>query len=85
MIQGHFEAQKNGFRQTSKGFVVSLLIHPNDISPSFVAAPTGTRFQVGYAEMDDNELPASYPPAVDDPEEKGGGDEVTSEIATADF
>lgn len=84
MITGHFEAQKHGFKQTSKGFVVSLLIHPNDISPTFLAAPTGTRFQIGYAEINDTEIPHTVTHGAE--EEGGDGDtslEVTSHIEDA--
>lgn len=86
MTTGHFESQKHGFRQTSKGFVVSLLIHPNDISPSFVAAPTGTRFMIGYQEMDDNEIPGSKPSLMTPGEGGGGeGNDLPGYTAPTDF
>lgn len=85
MIQGHFEAKKHAYRQNDKGFFVTLFIHPQDLSPDFVLAAIGTRFQIGYAEMDDNEIPSHDSPVM--PGVGGGDTTVTSvsAVTTAEF
>ena len=73
LIGGAFEAKKHGYRQTQDGCVVSFVVHPNDISPEFAAAPLGTPFQVGYQEYD--------PDAKEPPAEKPKRERKLSEIA----
>ena len=66
-MKGHFEAKKHAIRQTQDGWVVSFVIHPNDVAPDFAAAPLGTIFMVGYQTTEDaEEAPVASPPR--DPE-----------------
>lgn len=67
LISGHFECKKHAYRQTQDGCVVSFVVHPNDISPEFAAAPLGTLFQVGFQQFDPN---AKSPPPVEKNEGK---------------
>lgn len=55
MIKGSFESIKAALRQTKDGMVISFVIHPMEISPDLAAAPIGTRFMIGYAEIADDE------------------------------
>lgn len=59
MTTGYFEARKHAIRQTADGWVVSFIIHPNDITPEFATAPLGTRYMVGFAEISDDEKPVT--------------------------
>ena len=67
-MKGHFEAKKHAIRQTQDGWVVSFVIHPNDVAPDFAAAPLGTIFMVGYQTTEDaEEAPVAQPPRDPDP------------------
>lgn len=59
MSVGHFEAKKHAIRQTQDGWVVSFIVHPNDMSSDFATAPLGTRYMVGFAAIGDDEQPIS--------------------------
>lgn len=50
-LAGHFEAKKHAIRQTQDGWVVSFVVHPNDMTPEFAAAPLGTHLMIGYQEI----------------------------------
>ena len=64
MTQGHMEVKKHAVRQTQDGWVVSFVIHPNDMSPELATAPLGTRFMIGYAAIGDDEQPVQQTAAV---------------------
>lgn len=86
MINGHFESQKHAYRQTKNGTIVSFILHPNDVDPSFATAPLGTRFMIGYQEMDDNEIPGSKPSLMTSGEGGGGeGNDLPGYTAPTDF
>jgi hypothetical protein len=59
MSVGHFEGKKHAIRQTQDGWVVSFVVHPNDMSSEFATAPLGTRYMVGFAQIGSDELPVS--------------------------
>lgn len=56
-MQGNFEGKKHAIRQTQDGWVVSFVVHPNDMTPEFAASPLGTRLMIGYAEIGEDEEP----------------------------
>lgn len=56
-MQGNFEGKKHAIRQTQDGWVVSFVVHPNDMTPEFAASPLGTRLMIGYAEIGEDEQP----------------------------
>jgi hypothetical protein len=53
----HFEVKKHAIRQTADGWVVSFVIHPNDMSADFAVDPLGTRYMMALAEISDDETP----------------------------
>lgn len=52
-----FEATKVALRQTKDGTVVSLAIHPDQISSDLLSAKIGARYQVALVEIGDDEQP----------------------------
>lgn len=60
-MKGSFEAKKHAIRQTQDGWVVSFVIHPNDMTPEFAASPLGTHLMLAYAEVTDDEPEESAP------------------------
>jgi hypothetical protein len=50
-----FEAVKSAYRQTKDGVVISLVIHPNDMSEEVATAPLGQRFAVALVPLTDAE------------------------------
>lgn len=62
-MQGHFEGKKHAIRQTQDGWVVSFVVHPNDMTPEFAASALGTRLMIGYSEIGDDEQPVTTPAA----------------------
>lgn len=60
-MQGAFEGKKHAVRQTQDGWVVSFVVHPNDMAPDFATAPLGTRYMVGFAQIGDDEQPVPIP------------------------
>ena len=66
-MKGHFEAKKHAIRQTQDGWVVSFVIHPDDVAPDFAAAPLGTIFMVGYQTTEDaEEAPVAQPGIIEE-------------------
>lgn len=55
----HFEVKKHAVRQTADGWVVSFVVHPNDMDSAFAVSPLGTRYMLAVAEIGDDELPVS--------------------------
>jgi hypothetical protein len=49
----NFECLKAGFSQTAKGYVLRLLIHPDEIPNEIVKAPNGQRYMVALVPMAD--------------------------------
>lgn len=59
------EARKIGYRQSAKdGMILSLAIHPDDMSPQLAAAPLGTRYAVALVEIGDDERPVEKQNAI---------------------
>lgn len=56
-MKGHFEAKKHGWRQTQDGYVVSFVIHPQEIDAALAVAPFGTRYMLAFAEISDDDKP----------------------------
>lgn len=62
MIQGKFEAKKDGLRQTQDGlWKITLTVHPDEDLGPMLSAAMGTRFMVAYAEIGDDEQPVQEP------------------------
>jgi hypothetical protein len=59
MTAAHFEVKKHAVRQTADGWVISFVVHPNDMAPDFAVAPLGTRYMLAVAEIGDDEQPIS--------------------------
>ena len=49
------EVLKSAWRQTKDGFVLSLVIHPQDVSSRLATAEIGTRFEMTLVEITDDE------------------------------
>lgn len=58
-IAFNFEAKKHAIRQTADGWVVSFIVHPNDIRADFAVAALGTRYMIAAAQIGDDEQPVS--------------------------
>lgn len=52
MSEGHFEAVKYAYRQSKDGFVLSFVVHPNDMPDALATAPIGTAFMIGFASIE---------------------------------
>jgi hypothetical protein len=65
----HFEVKKHAVRQTADGWVVSFVVHPNDMDSAFAVSPLGTRYMLAVAQIGDDEQPIS--PAGPQPQTKG--------------
>lgn len=52
MAEGHFEAVKYAYRQSKDGFVLSFVVHPNDMPDALATAPIGTAFMIGFASIE---------------------------------
>ncbi len=53
------EARKAFFRQSKDGYVVSFVVHPNEMPDSLATAPLGQRYMLALAMIGDDEQPAS--------------------------
>lgn len=53
--QGHFEAIKYALRQSKDGYVVSFVVHPDDVPDDLSKSKIGTRYMVAFAEISDDE------------------------------
>lgn len=53
------EALKYAYRQTSKGVVISFLLHPNEVPKELATAPINTRVLLAVAEIIDEQSIAS--------------------------
>lgn len=49
-----FEGAKVFLKQDGRGFVLSILIHPNDLHKDLITAPMGTRYMVAMVELADD-------------------------------
>ena len=49
---GTFEAQKHSYRQTSKGVVISFLVHPENVQSQFAAMPLGDVVKIYVTKQD---------------------------------
>lgn len=58
-----FEAVKIGLKQDSRGHILTLLLHPHDLSPDLLASAVKTRYAVKMIELDEHEQPVT-PPTV---------------------
>lgn len=67
ILQGKFEAKKHAIRQTQDGWVVSFVVHPDDMSPEFAAAPLGTQIILAYSEYTEEAAEAFNPANVSAP------------------
>lgn len=56
--QGHFEAIKYALRQSKEGYVVSFVVHPDDVPDDLSKSKIGTRYMVAFAEIGDDDKPA---------------------------
>ncbi len=56
--QGHFEAIKYALRQSKDGYVVSFVVHPDDVPDDLSKSKIGTRYMVAFAEIGDDDKPA---------------------------
>lgn len=57
-MRGSFEAKKHAYRQTQDGIVISLVLHPDDVTPELAAAPLGTILMMRYSdEIEDTSGP----------------------------
>jgi hypothetical protein len=52
-----FEAVKIAWRQSKDGFILTLSIHPDEVSPDLAVAPVGTRYQIAVVELNDQNQP----------------------------
>lgn len=57
-----FEAIKTGLRQNKDGYLLSLSIHPDDISDHLVRDFVGARYMVVMVRIDENEQPMERQP-----------------------
>lgn len=55
--QGHFEAVKYALRQSKDGYVVSFVVHPDDVPDDLSKSKIGTRYMVAFAEIGEDEKP----------------------------
>jgi hypothetical protein len=56
-----FEAKKDGLRQRQSGhWVLSLVIHPDDMDQRIAAAMMGTRYECALVEKNDDETPRNH-------------------------
>src|ERR1700761_9341529 len=53
-----FEALKSSYRQSKDGFVIGLVIHPQEMPSELANAKIGTRYQCVLVELADDETPA---------------------------
>lgn len=53
----HVEAVKTALRQSKDGVVLSLALHPNDMPPSILTDPVGTRYMVALVRLGDDDQP----------------------------
>lgn len=74
----HFEVKKHAVRQTADGWVVSFVVHPNDMDSTFAVSPLGTRYMLAVAQIGDDEQPVS--PAGTQPQTKGSNATVKSPL-----
>lgn len=51
------EAKKFAYRQAKDGFVVSFVIHPNDMPDALSTAAIGSRWVLAMVEIGDDEKP----------------------------
>lgn len=51
------EVLKIALRQTKDGLAVTFLIHPEDMHPSLLSDPIGSRYMVKLVRVDENEQP----------------------------
>lgn len=58
-----FEALNYALRKSRDGIIISLIIHPSDISPELMALPIGARLAITWAEINDDETPKHAPVA----------------------
>ncbi len=56
-----FEARKVSLRQTKDGVFLSVVIHPSEVPPDIFTSLVGTRYQVVFVEIGDNEEPVVPP------------------------
>lgn len=50
----HFEGAKLHLKQDSRGYVLSVLVHPNDVPIDLMLAPINTRYTIAMVEMADD-------------------------------
>lgn len=63
-----FEAKKSGLRQSKDGVVISLVIHPSDVSQEILSDPIGQVYMVACAPVDDEpQQPANPSPFDENP------------------
>src|SRR5271166_1040039 len=89
-----FEAVKMSYRQTRDGFVISLVIHPDEMPDALATAPLGSRWAVAMVRRGDDELPVSpdpppptaesRPPASEAPQTEPGGANLMTSLAAKD-
>src|SRR5271166_3122817 len=89
-----FEAVKMSYRQSGAGFVISLVIHPNEMPDALATAPLGSRWAVAMVRRGDDELPVSpdpppptaesRPPASEAPQTMPGGANLMTSLAAKD-
>ena len=48
-----FEAVKAAWRQTDKGYSLTLVLHPNEVPSEIQTSPIGTRYYVGITRADE--------------------------------
>ena len=73
MSDGNFEAIKYAYRQSKDGFVLSFVVHPNDMPDDMATAPIGTRFMIAYSAIQESGSHRAQP--------VGEGDGATREDA----
>ena len=54
-----FEGAKLYLKQDGRGFVLSILVHPNDVPIDLMMSPINTRYTVAMVEMADNGEPVA--------------------------
>lgn len=66
------EVKKYSWRQSKDGFVVSFVIHPNDVPDALALASIGTRYMLALVEIGDDEQPKApeTKPATEKPEKE---------------
>lgn len=61
------EVKKHAYRQTQDGFVISFILHPQEVPEELATAGLGTRYVMALSEIGDDEQPVERIAAAEQP------------------